>query len=863
MSHPARPGGSTALQHEGRTRLLYFFALASGAAALTYEVAWTKLLSLSFGSSTLAASAAVAAFMGGMGVGAWLYHRMLRRVVDALRLYAWLEIGIAVSAIVLTGILEVLPTGFAALLSALPAGGGEGSVATFVRLTGVFGLLIVPTALMGATYPALCSVVIGSREGVDRHLGGLYGWNTIGAAGGGLLAGIVLIPWLGLRASIGVGAAINLAVGLAAFALASRDSSRVEPASASEAPEALPSRIPLAAVGLILFASGFATLAYEIVWFRAFRSLAGNSTYAFTIVLVTFLLGLGFGSVGLERVLRRGSPERALAWVQFGIATFASLGMLGLGYFIAGPEGVEFSTTGAWVREMPWQQRLLLHGGIALILMLPATLLMGLSFPLASRLYLGSVSGLSRRIGGAVLLANIGSIAGSIGAAVWLLPNFGSMASTRGIALLNIALGLLAAHFALGSRGERLRWVLVLAGGATLAAGLVPSAIPYQMSALAGIPAHVLFVEEGEIATVRVSAADRDERIRGMSIDGVTIGVSAGWNYPVYSKQILIAHLPMWLEPRIRSVMQIGLGSASTLDALTRHPELERIEAVEISPTVVAASRYFEESRALDDPRVRVHVEDAIHHLLRSSGSYDLIISDGKQNEDFSGNAKMMSREFYELALSRLSSDGLFVQWIPLNNLEADLRAVVRTAGGVFEHLNIFYDPPLSLLFVGSREPLAGRQRADAAVAHRHMGADLSRLGFAAPDLLRFEWLTDREALLDVVGEGPQNTWNDSVIEFTAYRTRRTELGRQGFTASANLAWLLEAENHSHERAPSEFVAASEAQRRAHHLVRQGYRKLLGGDREAAIELVEQGLALAPSDFLTQRARRRLEAPSR
>ncbi|MEE3330073.1 MAG: hypothetical protein VX246_04320, partial [Myxococcota bacterium] len=163
----------------------------------------------------------------------------------------------------------------------------------------------------------------------------------------------------------------------------------------------------------------------------------------------------------------------------------------------------------------------------------------------------------------------------------------------------------------------------------------------------------------------------------------------------------------------------------------------------------------------------------------------------------------------------------------------------------------------------GSREPLAGRARAEPEAASRHMGADLARLGFSDPDVLRLEWLTDREALLDVVGEGPQNTWNDPVIEFTAYRTRRTELGKQGFSASVNLAWLLDAASQSRARAPAEFVAESEAQRRAHELVRQGYRKLLGGDREAAIALVEQGIVLAPGDFITQRARRRLEAPSR
>jgi hypothetical protein len=464
-------------------------------------------------------------------------------------------------------------------------------------------------------------------------------------------------------------------------------------------------------------------------------------------------------------------------------------------------------------------------------------------------------------VGGAVLLANIGSIAGSIGAATWLLPAFGSMASARVIALLNVALGLVAAHYAVGSRMERLRWLLIPAGFAVFAAGMVPISIPYPMNALGGIPAKVVFVEEGELATVRVSAAERDERIRGMSIDGVTIGVTAGWNYPVYSKQVLIAHLPLWLEPRIRSAMQIGLGSASTLEALTRHPEIERIEAVEISPTVVKASRYFQESRSLNDPRVHLYVEDAIHHLLRTKREYDLIIADGKQNEDFSGNAKMMSRELYELVLRRLSDDGLFVQWIGASNLEADLTVMARTAANVFPHLNVFYDPPLSLLFVGSRKPLEGRARAESDVARQHMGADLGRLGFAEPELLRFEWMTDRAALLEVLGDGPHNTWNDAVIEFTAYRTNRAELGEKAFSAATNLDWLLEAAALSRGRAPRDLVAPEPERRRAHEQIRRAYRTLLRGDREGALVLAEEALALAPADPIVQRARARLQGP--
>jgi spermidine synthase len=840
-------------------RRLHLLAFLSGAAALAYEVSWTKWLSLTFGSSTLAASATVAAFMGGMGVGAWAYHRIQSRLSSwsALRLYAALELGIAVSAVALTSLLEQLPPLFALLLRALsePSGG----VAVLARVFGALAILLVPTALMGATYPALCSAAISSRDSLDRHLGALYGWNTVGAAFGGLLAGIALIPALGLNAAVAVGVALNLAVGLAALAL--DRSSEARATTWRETDEPIATSLPRALTGAVLFLSGVATLAYEIVWFRAYRSIAGNSTYAFTIVLVTFLLGLGFGALALRRIVARGRPEASLAAVQLGIALAAAFGIASLAELLATPFGMALSVGDQSVRTMAWQARLALHGGTALALMLPATLLMGLSFPLASRLYLGDVRRVGQRVGGAVLLANTGSIVGSIGAATLLLPRLGSMDSTRLLIGLNAALAVAIACYAPGGLRPLARWLAPGVVAVALLAALVPGVLPHPWNELAGIDARVVFEEEGELSTVRVSEATADPALRGMSIDGTTIGVSAGWHFPIYSKQILLAHLPLWLEPRTRSVLQIGLGSASTLDALTQHPRLERIEAVEISPSVLRAVHLFEESRALSDPRVRVHVEDAIHHLLRSRARYDLIVSDGKQNADFSGNAKMMSRELYALALDRLSPHGLFVQWIAVTNEPEDFAVIARTAGAVFPHLHVFYELPRSAIFVGSREPLEGRARMERADVPPRVQQSLRALGIEQADWLRLGWMADRDALLQVMGEGPLNHWSDPVIEFSAYRAAGSS-DRERPPGALNLERLLEARRLAAGRAPAGVLLRDPAARRAHELMLRAYVELLGGDRPGALARIDEAVALAADDPRVLRARRRI-APGR
>ena len=258
------------MRGEGRVGVtaLYLCSLFSGAAALAYEIAWTKLLSLTFGSTTLAASATLAGFMGGMGIGAFWYHRVLRRHGSPLLLYALLEIAIAATAFGVTFVFPVLPGLFANSAGLL----GSGVPLVLARYACAFLVLAIPTALIGATFPALCAALIKSQSGVGRYLGMLYGLNTLGAAIGALLAGLVLIDAVGLRTTVWLGNALNLLVALAAFALARRrpDVPATEGALPG-APAAFASSIPRQFVAIALLLSGFATFGYEILWFRALR----------------------------------------------------------------------------------------------------------------------------------------------------------------------------------------------------------------------------------------------------------------------------------------------------------------------------------------------------------------------------------------------------------------------------------------------------------------------------------------------------------------------------------------------------------------------------------------------------------------
>lgn len=824
--------------------LLYAMAFASGFAALVYQVAWTRMLSLTFGSATLAVSAVVAGFLGGMGIGAWLYHQVGERVRDALRAYAGIELAIAASTAALTLALEPLPQLFAQVAGPIP----QGLAYDLFRVATVFALLLVPSAFMGATYPALCSALIHTRGEVERRLGAIYGLNTVGAALGAAVTGFVLVEALGLRASVLLANAINLAVAAGAGALAWQLARAGRVVSPVGRDEALPTGLPYWLTGAVIAGSGFATLGYEIVWFRALRYLAGNSTFALSDVLVVFLLGLGVGALLLEPVLRLGRPERSLAWTQLGIAVLALAAIHLVNAVLTDPHlGNAFSIFSPVFQARAWPERLLRSSGVAVAIMLPATLLMGLVFPLASRLYLGNVRAVGRRVGGAYLLANLGSIAGAVSAAVLILPRLGTVGGTQALALLNVGLGL-----AVLARAPQARaWLPVAALCVALAAGLawrLPERLPFQGGQLAQmLVPELVFEEEGDLATVQVRQDRRQPDRRGMLIDGEIIAGSPSLNRNLSAKQRLLAHLPKVLDRRLASTLNVGLASGATLASLASYPDVTRLDAVEINAPVLRAIRYFPSATVLEDPRAEVVIEDAVHYLLRTPRTYDLIISDGKQNEDFSGNAKILSREFYQVSLDRLAACGIFIQWIQGDTHAGSFEIILRTFLSVFDETEIFVDPPGHVFVVGSRCPLAGRPRLGGEAFQRlPVAGEVAPFGYEGPDDLLAGWVASGSQIADRLPPGAVNRNDRMLIEYLSYRAPRGDSER---SFALNLRLLLEAGGAGPSAAQEAFAPAGSAAARRQRTLYAAVLQALEGDARAGARQVQALLRERPDDI--------------
>jgi spermidine synthase len=833
-----------------KARAAYAFAFLSGAAALVYEVTWAKMLALSFGSTTLSAAAVVTAFLGGMGIGAALYGRLPGHAERPLRWYARIELAIGLSAAVLSSTFYALPEALRGLASA----SGPPWVEMVLKWTLVFALLLVPAALMGATFPALCRALIRSSAGADRHLGWIYGVNTLGAAAGALLAGLVLAERLGLRGASLAANAVNLAVAFGAWRLSRSEGAEGEASPDPMVTESIPTRLPRAATAVVLVLSGCATLGYEISWFRGLRYLVGASNYAFSIVLFTFLCGLGLGSLALERLLRRGRPERDLARVQVLAAVLALLGIGLQAYVLTEPALYRhLSVFVPEVRQSPWTQRIVLDVVVAVATLLPATVVMGMSFPLATRLFLGDVRHVDARAGTAYLLANVGSIAGGIGGALLLLPAFGVVGGTRVCAVLNLTA---AAVVALAMPGSRAGLAATVAAGGALVAGaglVLPRSLPLLGERITGGTAtEVAFLEEGDLATVQVlREPGRADRL-AMAIDGYKIGWSEAYRETAfYQKQMLLADLPQVLDSRARTTLSIGLGSGATIAELCERADLARIDCVEINGAVVRGQKLFPERRVLADPRVRLFVEDAVHFLLREGETYDLVVSDGKQDPFFAGNADLLCEEFYRFARRRLREHGFVVQWFPLATLPQDLRVILATLCRSFPEVDAFVFPPGSILLVAGSEPLFDRPpMTEEAFAASPIARTLGAYGLDSVAAVRSHWTAGRGALAAAVEGEPSSRWNRQILDVSAFKAHGSEWADASRT---NLALLCAVGEH--EPAPKGLDARRfEAAR----LLRKSFLALQEQRRAEAIELADRAAATCAESSEARNAARLL-----
>ncbi|ABC80983.1 fused MFS/spermidine synthase [Anaeromyxobacter dehalogenans] len=766
---------------------MYALFFVSGAAGLVYQVAWSRLLNEIFGVTAHAVTAVLATFLGGLALGSWMLGRAADRCRDPLRLYALLELGVAATALAGTAAVRALDPVHLWAASRL----APDSVALLLVRAGLAAVVVLPpTVLMGGTLPAITRALVRRIGHLGRELSFVYALNTAGAVAGSVAAGFALIRALGVHGTLWAAAAANVAVGLGALALsrARGGSGASPPAAAAPARSPAPAAGPEAGAGWILAVmalSGVSSLALEVIWTRMLVLVVGTSTYAFVTMLTAFLVGIALGSfVARAFVDRVRSPRRAFGWVQAGIAasTLATLPLMGA--LMGGAQ--------RWVDglELRWEALLAGRFALSFLVMIVPTTLIGMTFPLAARIWARTLDTLGGRLGQLYGANTLGNIAGAVLGGFVVLPAVGMQ---RGVALMAV-LNLVGAAWALLPAREDHRRPAVLLRAAPVSAGLWACALLVALwrpapfgSAEEGPDDPVLFYREGLVSTVKVIQRADDGRQRVMLVDGVRIGQSSDG---VDRKQQVLAHFPILLRDRPPArVLTIGLGTGILAGEVARHPGVERVDVVELSPSVIEGARLFDRfnGAVLDDPRVRVVNDDGVAFLRRSTERYDAIVSDGKSRSGHAGNAQFYSDDYYRSARAHLAPGGVMMQWVPLDVPAADLRVILRTFEGAFPDTYVWIAQS-SCFLVGLDRPLA----LDLAKVQRVLDAPESE------DLRRHGWRTaaevvallaaDRETLAPwLAQEDAVNTLERPILEFYAPAGLAVPAGVR---AAANLATL-------------------------------------------------------------------------
>ena len=773
-----------------RGPFLVLFAV-SGAAALIYEVVWTRLLTLQMGHGVAAASTVLAAFMGGLAIGSAIAGRVGGRLSPrrALTIYAALEITIAVLALLLPFAISALRP----LLSSAYAEGNGGSTFAVLRLASSVLLLIAPAAAMGATFPIASRWMVRLASHAAQDAGGLYAANTLGAAIGAVLAGFVLIPALGLSGSTWIAVALNVIAASGAFAIARTavaDGKGATEVGGTKVPPLLRKRATNLPVGtespreahpwiaaLALGVSGFASLTLQVVWTRLLVLILGPTTYAFSAVVSVFIIGLAGGAaIGSWLAARVRQPARALALcflvsVALALAATAAVdwALLTLAHIAARP-GVNFEYV--LIREVL----------LVVALLLPMTLAFGAAFPfavaLASRT--GADDTVTENLGRIYAVNTVGAVTGALLTGFVLVPRIGLQSTIRFVVVM-VAITAVAIVMTAAEGGRR-RVIAVTAAllvilAATLIAPwdrLLLSSGAYKYAVAMRGPdletaltaGELLSYREGSTGTVAV------RRLAGttsLAIDGKVDASNAG----DMLTQRLLAHVPLLLHPDPKRVAVLGLGSGVTLGAALTHPVSEAT-VLEISPEVVDASRFFENEnhRALADPRTRLIVGDGRTHLMLGHAAYDVIISE-PSNPWMAGIASLFTIEFFEGARARLAPGGLVCQWAHTYDISnEDLKSIVATFLSVFPDGTMWLVGDADVLLVGSTGPLDDRIAAIPVAWQRPgVAADLAAVGIQNTFSVTSLFVAQGPALAAWAGGVELQTDNRSRLEFTGPRS--------------------------------------------------------------------------------------------
>lgn len=733
---------------------LYFF---SGVAGLAYQVLWARMLSLQFGVSIFGVVITAAAFMVGLGLGALWGGRKSKQVAQPLKLFAMLELGVAIYAVCLPFIVMMLDGGINAISpESLTAWYG-------LQLVSALLLIAVPATALGVGFPMVLRALENSRVSLSF----VYGVNTCGGALGALLP-LMLLPLLGWSVAVFVVATLGVCIAFAAWRLS------VDVVASPHA-ESFASKTLRSISGVTLLAYGVvgaAALMLEVGWTRLFGMLLLRTEYVMAVILAVFLVGIGLGSLVAPRM-------KATWWssaLPFVAALFALLSLWGIPPLAAWAESTHFSSLAAAIFVQ----------GLAIVLLtLPVTLVFGAWLPLLSKRF-GDDKVAGARLYGA---NSVGAALGALVAGFVLIPWMGTTGSVVAAAILLFCAGMTWA--------DKRAW---LALPILLALAWPVYQMPSVSTLLPGTQKNStdLMVHEDALAITHVSAREDGQRLLLADLQRMDASSEPA---AVVSQQNQV-RLPIMLHPDPQNVLFLGLGTGISASASLAWPDIQRT-AVELSQGAIdAVGQWFVPVNGNVMSDLDVVRDDARRFLRTTSDDFDVIIGD-LFHPDLVGRSALLSVQQFERAKAALSDGGLFVQWVALNQFDPEsLQVVMRSFQLVFPDAVMFVD--------GFRLALVGGNKWQPAISS--IQSNLAKLNSNQNKLA-----TGGEGIWSWAGRywGPLNAGDGSVqsewapvIEYSLPRARY----RGDMDLVAMVEWMLMQRVHVNEARKRFAVPSADAE---------------------------------------------------
>ena len=861
--------------------IVWLIFILSGASGLIYEVIWMRQLTLIFGSTVFATTTVLTAFMAGLALGSFYFGRKIDASEQSpLRIYALLEAGIGVFCLVWPLILAALGALYVLIHRNITS---EFYTLSLIRFVLTFGVLLIPSTLMGGTLPVLTRFFVQRLEQLGVNVGILYALNTFGAVIGCVATGFFLLERMGIQQALFVGIAINFGVAGVAVLLArasegsTSGKARLKNASEEARLESAPTGIKRGHKNvtergivhsetrserlannqkLVLWAigvSGFCALAYEVLWTRILVFFLGSTTYAFATMLAAFLFGIALGSLLFARWVDRLS-SRAMGLfgiIQLGIGLFALLLMPAFEELYGMSRAFQSTFGGG---------RFWAFFSCFLVMSVP-TFLMGASFPLVTKIYTGSANQLGRSIGNVYAINTVGSILGSFCAGFVFIPLLGIRPSIVFMVALNTGIGCLLLFFSADAVSQRATGKAFLQGvgiampilnvGLAVILLLTVNQPLFLKSAIFKTqrPGDTL-VDYNEEVDATVTTLKDDEGVYRLYVDTNQAADASRWDSPSHR---VIAHLPLLLHPRPKRALVVGFGMGLTSHSITQHGV--RVNAVELSSGVIAAAqKHFTHvnGNVFDNPLFSYRLNDGRNHILMTETKYDMISTGIIHPLVSAGSSNIYTADFYRLCQRILTADGIMCQWVPLHRLpEAHYKMIVRTFIDVFPHTTLWYKyTPDFVILIGTQEPLTIDYKN---FIERARIASISE-GLAADDLdgmsLLDSFMMGPAAVREYAGEGPIHTDNRPRLEFfkgealvntTAQNIKGMAKYRERVTPYlTNYGATLEAQKQTRQKIDTYFNATQK--------LIQGQIAYANAQYDAASALMNEAVTINPID---------------